>query len=285
MFNYINGNCKVTLLEDGTKIREFEDDPKPIFPESIDLKITNYCDAGCRFCHEMSTKSGDHGSLNKVLELLRQLPSGVEIAIGGGNPISHPEFENFIISLSGIGLVPNVTINEFHINRVPIPIRESFTWKYIGGIGISWCKGNFPIGWLLQRGVIVHLIAGVHKVELLEALQSYKVLVLGYKQFGFGRKFYSKEVEDNLKQWQWYIHKYINKQHLSFDNLAIEQLDIFRFLSNNEQSSLYMGNDGQFTMYIDAVKGEFSKSSTSQKRYKLGEFSDIKDIFRVIRSE
>jgi len=58
--SYKNGNVSVTLLKNGTKIREFnlESERKGIFPESIDIKITNYCDAGCRYCHEKSVKSG-----------------------------------------------------------------------------------------------------------------------------------------------------------------------------------------------------------------------------------
>lgn len=53
---YINGNTLVTIYNDGTKIREYNKDPQPEFPESIDLKITDYCDMGCPYCHESSTK-------------------------------------------------------------------------------------------------------------------------------------------------------------------------------------------------------------------------------------
>ena len=44
-----------------------------------------------------------------------------------------------------------------------------------------------------------------------------------------------------------------------------------------------MGDDGDFTMYIDLVKGEFAKNSTSLKRYKL--LNTIEEMFEVVKSE
>lgn len=50
---YKNGNFFTTILSDGTKIRETEDDEFiPDYAENMDIKITNYCDMGCPFCHE-----------------------------------------------------------------------------------------------------------------------------------------------------------------------------------------------------------------------------------------
>ena len=51
---YDNGNHRVILFSDGTKIKETinpDDDHFTYeFPESFDLKITDYCDAGCAYC-------------------------------------------------------------------------------------------------------------------------------------------------------------------------------------------------------------------------------------------
>ena len=56
---YKNGNFTTKLFSDGTKIRETEDDEFiPDFAENMDIKISNYCDMGCYFCHEGSTKYG-----------------------------------------------------------------------------------------------------------------------------------------------------------------------------------------------------------------------------------
>ena len=47
---YQNGNTTVTLMSDGTKIREYEGVPLVVHPESIDIKITDHCNLGCRYC-------------------------------------------------------------------------------------------------------------------------------------------------------------------------------------------------------------------------------------------
>ena len=46
---------------------------------------------------------------------------------------------------------------------------------------------------------------------------------------------------------------------------------------------LYMGDDGEFTMYIDLVKKEFTISSISDKRFKIKD--DIKQMFKKIQQE
>ena len=61
---YINGNFKTTIFSDGTKIRETEDDEfVPVFAENMDIKICNFCDMGCPFCHEGSTTDGKFGDI------------------------------------------------------------------------------------------------------------------------------------------------------------------------------------------------------------------------------
>ena len=96
---YKNGNTTVTIMNDGTKIREYENTAKIVHPESIDIKITDYCDMGCSYCHESSTTKGIHGDLNKLLEVISELPAGIELAIGGGNPLSHPNHVEFLQEL------------------------------------------------------------------------------------------------------------------------------------------------------------------------------------------
>jgi hypothetical protein len=43
-----------------------------------------------------------------------------------------------------------------------------------------------------------------------------------------------------------------------------------------------MGDDGQYTMYIDLVKNEFTRSSTSVDRFELKD--NINDMFEVVRN-
>ncbi len=275
---YTNGNTHVAIFEDGTKIREHSDTPIPKHPESIDVKITNYCDMGCKYCHEESTMQGKHADLDALLETLSVLPPGVEIAIGGGNPLSHPGLIGFLGALKAKGLIANVTVNQGHLARHYDLLVDLLRDNLTHGLGVSIINSNFKaisnlLG--LTNNLVYHVIAGVNQVTVLDQLLALpnpqcKVLVLGYKVFGFGIKHYSKDTYANLKNWYRKIPKYLTKCIMSFDNLAIKQLQIERLLTEDAWARLYMGDDFEFTMYIDAVTGTFAPSSTSKNRVPMG---------------
>jgi hypothetical protein len=58
-----------------------------------------------------------------------------------------------------------------------------------------------------------------------------KILVLGYKMFGFGVNYYNENVNINLKEWYKVLPSYIGKCTISFDNLAIDQLKVKRLFT------------------------------------------------------
>lgn len=249
---YKNGNTTVTILKDGTKIREYEDTPEIFHPESIDVKITDYCDMGCQYCHESSTTKGIHADLNKLLEVISELPSGVELAIGGGNPLSHPDLVGFLQALKQRGLIANITINQGHLKTYHDLLVYLIKEELVHGVGISIANNNFShVKPLLDitDNIVYHLIAGVNKVEIIDKLIELgkcKVLVLGYKTFGFGVKYHSKEVDDEIKRWYKHLPRYIGECSLSFDNLAIEQLYVKRLgnynLIHTNQKMNYVDN-------------------------------------------
>ena len=74
LHTYSNGGFEVQLYGDGTKVRRtVAQEIAPTLPEQFDLKVTNFCDGGCAWCHEDSTKKGSHGDLVATLDLLRCL--------------------------------------------------------------------------------------------------------------------------------------------------------------------------------------------------------------------
>jgi hypothetical protein len=70
---------------------------------------------------------------------------------------------------------------------------------------------------------------------------------------------------------------------VSFDNLALKQLEVKRLLSEEEWEQFYMGDDGGFTMYIDCVNRQFGRSSTAPLSERYPIIDDIKDMFDKIR--
>lgn len=282
MWEYQNGNYTVRIEDDGTKTR-LSDNPIPEIPESMDVKVTNRCNGGCAFCHEMSTPDGDSFNLDDAMRLFRELPHGVELAIGGGNPLEvRAELDEIMCEIPDP--IYNVTLNAKHLKDLG---DHSFN-----AIGVSYGFGQHD---LIKKHVesdqntqyVMHLIAGVHDLNHLEkCLDDFdRVLVLGYKEWGRGKDFYSSSVEQRLKDWSVGIGKYLHdtEKIVAFDNLAIRQLDIGRFFSDEKWNEIYMGDDGQFTMYLDLVKMEYAKSSFSPERYSCGE-KTLREMFAHIRS-
>jgi hypothetical protein len=278
---YQNGNCAVTLHDDGTKIREYQGVPHPLFPESIDFKITNKCNIGCDFCHEESIKEGDHADFLWIINTLQGLPKGVEIAIGGGNPFEHPYLDDLLDWLKSVGLVANITINAKHLDENTVPkIKEYRANSLIHGLGISYTSSLLIAEQIFEnvidKNTIIHFIAGIHSPHDLLGLKNVKCLVLGYKNFGRGS---GRQVD--LGAWEYWIPEIIANRHVAFDNLALKQLNIKNRVSEYVWKKHYMGNDGQFTMYIDAVKRQYAASSVSP-RHDMGGLTAI-EMFESIR--
>lgn len=274
MIKYINGNVTVEILEDGTKIRQYEDLPEIVHPESIDIKISDYCTLGCKFCHESSTPSGKHGDITKLISIIDCLPSGVELAIGGGNPLDHPKLLDLLVYCNKKGLIVNLTVNQGHLGLYRDLLSYIISEDLIKGLGISITSNNFKeVEFIKYKHTVFHLIAGINEIEIIDKLKTIsdnpKILVLGYKQFGFGIKYYSKEVEDNIRRWYMYLPKYFGECVISFDNLGIEQLNVKRFFTKKGWDTFYMGDDFTYTMYIDAVKQEYAPTSRSSTRTKF----------------
>lgn len=287
---YKNGNTEVTLFSDGSKVREFEDVARPEFPESVDLKITDNCNMACAFCHEQSTTQGAEGDVDYILSILEGLPSGVELALGGGNPLSHPRLEELLLELHRRGIIANITINQGHLKPYRELIDSLIKRDLVKGVGVSITKTSIKEEDLPKTSNLVfHIIAGIQAPAILqnlwEILPQPKVLILGYKDYGFGKDFITgasakEHVENNIAKWKKELPNYVGKLLLSFDNLAIKQLNVRRLFTTEGWEKFYMGDDGMFTMYVDAVSRTYAISST-KKRIPL-EKNTITEAFQKI---
>ena len=182
--HYVNGNYQVCLFDDGTKVRYCDGDNFcATFPESIDVKITNYCDANCPMCHENSSTSGEHGDLEHPF--FDSLTSGTELAIGGGNPLAHPQLVPFLQRMKHQGVVCNLTVNQRHFASQRELLASLCRSKLVHGVGISVLnKSNIDSIINFANAYphcVIHLIAGVASSNLWEKLanKGLKVLVLG----------------------------------------------------------------------------------------------------------
>lgn len=290
---YRNGNFTTKIFSDGTKIRETEDDEFiPDFAENMDIKISNYCDMGCKFCHEGSTKNGKHGDIlnQKFIETLHPYQ---EVALGGGDATSHPDLIPFLHKLKDRKVIVNMTVNQKHFEQKQELIKKLVDEKLIYGLGVSLVNPTDEFISLIQQypNAVIHVINGVLKPSDIAALsnKNLKMLILGYKQLRRGSEWYSEDHE-NISIKQMWLKENLgaiinNFKVVSFDNLAIEQLEVQRLMSQEEWDEFYMGDDGSMTYYIDMVEQKYARSSTADfdKRYDLLDFVD--EMFKKIVSE
>ena len=290
---YRNGNVHTRIYDDGTKVRETDDDEfRPAFAENMDVKICNRCDAGCSFCHEGSTPNG---KLSDILheKFIDSLHPYTEIAYGGGNVFEYPDLIPLLQKMKERKIIVNVTVNQIHFEQKEDVIRNLVDRDLVKGIGISLRK---PTPEFIRRvkqypNAVIHTINGILSAEDIEAMrdQDLKLLILGYKNLGRGVD-YKANNELNIKARQKYLYDILptlpsHFKLVSFDNLALEQLNVKRILTPEEWEETYMGDEGSSSMYIDLVKGKFGISSLCTEDEMWPIMDDIRDMFKIVKEK
>ena len=298
---YENGNYKVMLMSDGTKIRFNDlDNLTPAFAESMDVKLTDKCSVGCPFCYEGSTPAGQHADIMNE-PWIQSVHPYTELAING-NDMDHPQLEEFLKFMKERKVIVSMTVNAKQFINNYDKIKQYAEQKLIYGIGVSV---NTDIDDDVLKKIaefdnaVVHLIAGILSEKFLkeheDTISKMKILVLGYKYVGRGVNYKDQhdEVANNIK---WLrdsfidMHKSGKFKLVSFDNLAIDQLELEKQIKEHPElglnwENLYMGDDGDYSFYIDAVNCTFAKNSTLSKdfKYPINEMN-VDEMFNYIKS-
>ena len=287
---YKNGNYVVKILSDGTKIRETNDDEFiPSFAENCDVKITDKCDGGCAFCYEGCTPNGKHADILNY-KFLDSLHPYTELAING-NDLSHPDLLPFLQKMKDKKIIVNMTVNQIHFERHYELIKTIIKQNSIYGLGISLREPTDKFVSMVKNipNAVIHTINGIlsqHDYEILKD-NNLKVLILGYKHLRRGADYYNLNDIDIRNKQDWLYHnlpEILNHfKVVSFDNLAITQLDVKRLMNDESWKEFYMGDDGKYTFYIDMVDGTFGKNSLATHRHPI--MDNIDEMFKKILNE
>ena len=291
---YKNGNTTTTIYDDGTKTHFTMDDEFEFeFPESHDISISQCCDNGCEWCYYGCSPTGKHGKLTgwKFFETMRPY---TEIAINLQSPVN-PELILFLTEMRNRNIIVNITINQNHFmdDSMLALICHLERHGLIKGIGVSLTnprQDGFIETVKEFSNAVIHVIAGITPWEDIQYLMRHglKLLILGYKKTGRGKKYYDGlfiPIITQMKYLEGGLDEVINGfKVVSFDNLAIKQLHLKDRLSDKEWEMFYGGDDGTVTFFIDLVKGVFARNSLSQIVYPIGDKS-IDEMFAIIREE
>ena len=290
---YRNGNASVWLdLRDGTRIIEYPDN-EPLAldtPLNIDIRVSTQCPYGydvvtrkstCAFCHESALVHGvecDYGRLLFVL-MDAKLPRGTEIALGVNEVTDN--LLQFVKNLWKLGLVVNITMNERYILQYG-DTRLKEIMPYVYGLGISYrsLQGCLSLpDWIAEYPhTVIHVINGIDDFDDVKELgvKYRKLLILGEKDFGFNRG----KVDLNTKRHKQWKANVIQLTKIfdivSFDNLALQQLDVRDKITDEEYKSFYQG---EHSVYINAVEQYFAPSSRTRNNISRFDEADLCTYF------
>lgn len=289
---YKNGNATISIYNNGTRILECEGEAKLQWPLNIDIRVSRKCAFGmnpstgkavCGFCHESATTDGEDADLELLYSKLVGLPAGIELAIGV-NGITD-ELVEFLAKCKQQGWIVNTTINQGHLRRDKHKIAALIDDNLIKGLGVSYRAGmlEIPQKILAYKNMVVHVIAGIDFIEDVKKLSEQgikKILVLGEKDFGFnlGKV---KIVSASHREWYRQVHELFKLFGVvSFDNLALEQLNVKRFVKDWETIYQY-----EYSFYINAVDKYFAPSSRSADVQSYENGLTVEEYFSTIFPE
>jgi hypothetical protein len=272
---YRNGNASVELHNDGTRVITT---PDPSFqfeyPLNLDIRVSTRCLFGrnpktgkgvCEFCHESATTTGVECDYEELKATLDELPKGIELAVGCNDLTDG--LEEFIIWCGHRGFIVSLTVNQGHLMRYYEGLDSLITNGFIKGLGISYrreLKWTIPDHFLNYENTVFHTIAGIDDFNDVLSLKDRgvkKILILGEKDFGFNEGKVDLKSQSH-KEWFWWVSKLFTEfDAVSFDNLALEQLRLSRFFTEEQWEEF---NQGEYSFYINAVDKTFAPSSRSK---------------------
>lgn len=194
-------------------------------PIEVHFSFTNLCPLNCSHCYtnggEKKVRELSDEEIYKIIDILSGMKV-FQIAFGGGEPFSHPNFLDFVNHALKKGIVPNVTTNGFYIDEdmakkcrvfgsINVSIdgigREKYL-EYRGSDG--WEYGKRAIKLLKKYGCNVGINVVVTRKNLHHLDEIFRfarkegvkdILLLRFKPKGRGREEYleKKFMEEDLK--------------------------------------------------------------------------------------
>jgi hypothetical protein len=186
-----------------------------------------------------------------------------------------------------------MTINHKHIKPYWNIIKTILDNNLIYGLGISISSPYDPeiIAEIskLTPNIVYHIIIGVNDPKDIFNIHfndnNAKFLLLGYKQYGRGAIHYSNFTKKMINKWKLDIKNYLGKFNLSFDNLAIKQLNLKNHFTIEGWKQFYMGDDFTFTMYVNAVDKFYAPTSHHINTDRIStDAMDVIDYFQTFKN-
>lgn len=263
---------------------------KYITPLLVDLKITDYCATGCSFCYQSSTKLGkpaDFKVIKGTLDALAKL-NVFEVAIGGGNPVSHPNFIEILEYARAVGIIPNFSTRDISFFTKKEDLKRiseacgSFAYSVNPDVDLkklekditsmNKVRAGYGESKLMNIQVFVGPKGFNEDSQLLPVLKvarkaNCSVTILGFKEVGRGTEV--KFTEDQAKEakYPWGLTQTLlaldakgECPSVGVDTVLARELSE-SFIKHGISGKLFVLDEGKSSCYIDAVAGKIAKSS------------------------
>lgn len=299
----------------------YDDFVKPMLkyeaPLLVDLKITDFCTTNCSFCYQSSTKKGKHASFESIKECLDVLSSlkVFEVAIGGGNPVSHPNFVEILEYAKSKGITPNFSTRDVSFldnkemsDRI---LRSCGNFAFsvdpnsdmakleemLKKVAVSSTKHEYSPGRFMNFQAFIGP-GGFDSGESLEPLmelafnQYRTVTFLGYKNVGRAKTQSKNPTEGDAYagcgNYAHFLPEFLKKLIVSdtcpkvgIDTVLVKELQYSLKNLLNVSDYLFSVEEGKGSCYIDLVKKIIAPSSFDQSQTKYGDMTpeNIKRLF------
>jgi len=145
-------------------------------PELVDISISNHCSKGCDYCYRDSKPDGSFMSLDDykfILSSLNHKKYGnvFQVALGGGEPLEHPEILEIIDLTKQFNIVPNFTTNGKYITKTLV---DNIKGK-VGAVAVSLDNMNdinsSKIEMLIKGGIRTNIHYVIERNNIKQAIQ------------------------------------------------------------------------------------------------------------------
>jgi len=251
-------------------------------PELVDLKITDYCQKQCGYCYQKSGRCGEHANYFVIEELIKALAKlqVFEIALGGGEPTTHPKFLDVLKKCKEYRIVPNFTTRNYDWFRDSKNVevfdqccgRVAFSAERPYDIAeVATIRDYFHF---YSHRVCAQVIDKVSDIiELAKAAKKYGVdlTLLGFKETGRGEEYkFSKHQIERFAGFDAIREICGHRLDTRFYGAACGGISVdTKYLADHLgeiqksgiEPRLYTTQEGVFSMYIDAVQRKMGPSS------------------------
>jgi MoaA/NifB/PqqE/SkfB family radical SAM enzyme len=275
--------------------RKLQDNPS-IAPwaELADISISNHCTKGCDYCYRNSQNNNSFMSLDEYEYILNELQhpkwgNVFQVAIGGGEPLEHPQLKDIIETTLSHNIIPNLTTNGVHLSSE----YARFLKNKIGAIAISVSDMREldmdKISILRAESIRtnVHYVLSSRNVSqavevLMEKFNSTlsgfnSIIFLTHKPHGRASTSDTLKLNDDLKQFISLIDRAKLSTRIGFDACFVPHLLHFTDIDSSYVASCECGF---FSIYIDENLNVKPCSFDNSERYtfNLKEYS-FRDIW------